>query len=190
MDKKQIRKEAIERRNAIPYSQIEQKSLQIQRKLQSLDLFTSAKEILLYFSIDKEVQTIQLIQENHQTKKIYLPILKSKTAFEVGRIRNLKTLEKNMYRIPEPKKLNVDDNPTLDLIIVPGVAFDKKGGRLGMGKGYYDRFLAQHKKIPRLALAFEEQILDEIPKGPYDEDVDFILTEKRLIDCQNEQKII
>ena len=90
-------------------------------------------------------------------------------------------LIKNRYGIPEPI-YNGDEKfeEKLELIIVPGVAFDKFGNRIGMGNGFYDRYLSRLNKIPRIGLAFEEQMLDQLPKDPYDEPVNIIITDENI----------
>jgi 5-formyltetrahydrofolate cyclo-ligase len=87
--------------------------------------------------------------------------------------------------IPEPSSpkgysLSLDE---VDLIVIPGVAFDYSGNRLGYGGGFYDMLLAERqKKIPIIALAYEEQLVDKIPSEPHDIKIDMILTDKRLIE--------
>ena len=76
---------------------------------------------------------------------------------------------------------------SIELIIVPGTAFDRKGNRLGAGGGFYDRFFSQHKFAPQcvtVALAFDYQVVDAVPVQPHDVAIDFIITESQTIDCR------
>lgn len=83
---------------------------------------------------------------------------------------------------PDPRLCEPAMLRDLQLIIVPGVAFDRRGNRLGSGHGYYDRFLAQ-SAAPRIGLAFEMQIVDRVPVGEHDEKMHFIVTENEMITC-------
>jgi len=179
--KNAIRKQLRTLRNNLTTSEVENNSHHIQKNLETHPTFLKATHILLYFSHQKEVSTLELIKKWHTKKKIYLPVLKDDNLFEVGEYEREK-LTINHYGIAEPT--HIEKNPTLNLIIVPGLGFDKSGNRIGMGKGYYDRFLLQKKGIERIALCHDIQILDQIPKGPYDENVDEIITEKRVIRCK------
>jgi len=108
-------------------------------------------------------------------KALYLPKLTDEFSFKAIKYGELSS---NQYGIPEPSG---EEATSLDLILVPGVAFDRQGNRIGMGKGYYDRFLAKQKNVLKIGLAFSEQILASIPKEPYDEIVDLIITDEEVI---------
>ncbi|MCG2708811.1 MAG: 5-formyltetrahydrofolate cyclo-ligase, partial [Thermodesulfovibrionales bacterium] len=102
-------------------------------------------------------------------------------------IKDITELTKGYMGILEPSvsegKLTGLDN--IDIIIIPGAAFDVSGSRLGYGAGFYDRLLAGiKKKIPIIAPAYEEQIVDDIPSEPHDVKVDKIVTDKRVIECE------
>ena len=90
------------------------------------------------------------------------------------------------YDILEPKQdcRKPIDLDTIDIIIVPGVAFDTTGNRMGHGKGYFDRLL-KHLDALRIGLAFEFQIVSHVPMDPHDEKMDIIVTEKQIIHCKN-----
>ncbi len=101
-------------------------------------------------------------------------------------MKSWKELSIGSYGILEPRtekirKTRVED---IDLIIVPGVAFDKKGNRIGHGKGYYDRLLDK-TNATKIGLAFEFQLLKEIPTDKHDLPIDILITEKRIIKCQD-----
>jgi 5-formyltetrahydrofolate cyclo-ligase len=126
-------------------------------------------------------------------KKLVLPVVdashKMLTLYEV---KDTAHLRPGFMGIPEPEK-DVNRNMSLneiDLVVIPGTGFDPKGNRLGYGGGYYDRLLsieskqlAKVKHITTVALAFEEQIGEDIPAEPHDIKVDMIITDNRLIQC-------
>lgn len=182
MDKKDLRTNILQIRKDIPAHTREQKSLEIKKRLENSELFQNADHILFYYTHGSEVDTIPLINKWADKKNIYLPKLKNEEEFIALPFCNFDTLEKNLYGIPEPiqKKEDGKYEKKLDLIIIPGSAFDKNCNRLGMGKGFYDRYLNSNPNIPKIALAFEEQILDKVPKDTYDVPVDFIITDQNI----------
>ncbi len=185
-DKKEIRSKALEIRNSIPSVVRAQKSKEISDRLEELQIFQNAEHILFYYSYGSEVDTIPLVNRYVKKKNIYLPKLIGKNKFIALPFHNFDTLEKGSFSIPEPI-IRLEDEMKyenkLDLIIVPGVGFDENGNRIGMGKGYYDRYLSKLPQVPRIALAFEEQMLESIPKDQYDESVNIIITDKQVYNC-------
>lgn len=143
------------------------KSQKIKRLLFKLKEFKKAKLILFYLSFKGEVNTLAMIKEAlKKGKKIAIPICDKKTKKIIPcQIQNLQgTLEQGCYGILEPKKFKPIDLSLIDLVIVPGLVFDKLGNRLGRGLGYYDRFLAKiPENISRIGLAFDFQIISRLP---------------------------
>lgn len=176
MDKTKLRITATEKRRLIPTDEKRTKSQIILKKLESLHEFKTAKKILAYYSHDSEVAIVENFERWMKTKKLYLPRLIDGETFEIAPYGELRP---NRFGIPEPIDGSAMDDP--DLILIPGLAFDRRGTRLGMGKGYYDRFLSKKKGILRVGLAFSEQILASLPKEPYDENVDLIITDSEII---------
>ena len=160
----------------------ESESSAIQAQLEKLTIFTKAEAILCYYSHHGEVRTQELMTKWLNKKTFLLPKLTEGNTFLVQPITSLDTLEENRFGIPEPV-ISELEAPRPELIIVPGVAFDRKGNRIGMGSGYYDRYLADKEDIPKIALAYSQQILDELPKEPYDKPVDYIITKDEVIRC-------
>ena len=114
---------------------------------------------------------------------------------ELFRLSSMDELELGMYRILEPKQElrglpeKQVDVLELDLIMVPGVAFDRRGGRMGHGKGYYDKLL-QHARLetPLVALAFECQLFEEIPVAEHDIFMDRVITEDRVYEGRGRRR--
>ncbi len=144
------------------------KSRLIQKKLFERPEFEMARTILFYASFGGEVETFQMIQKATQlNKKIALPMItKGSKDMIPTLIEGLDRLNEGPYRIQQPAYSldRVVDARDLDLVLVPGLAFDKCHNRLGRGAGYYDRFLAElPEDTPSLGLAFDFQLVDELP---------------------------
>ncbi len=159
----------------------------IMDKLFSTKDFEKAKKILFYYSVKGEVGTDKMIRESMKMgKKILFPVTDTvNRSLSISEINDMdKDLTPGPYGIPEPSYPVIVPPGDLDIVIIPGVAFDKKGNRLGYGMGFYDRFLSDiHKKIPVIALAYEFQMVDKIPHEETDVKVQKIITEKRVIRC-------
>jgi len=185
MDKAEIRQTILRKRSALSLIDHNEKDTRIQKELEFLSIFRKAKNILIYFSFNSEVDTHQLIIKWMKKKNFFLPRLIPGDTFLAAPISSLEELEINSFGIHEPKAGTARDeaNQPLDLIIMPGVAFDLTGSRIGMGKGYYDHFLADKKSVPRIGLAYSEQVLAHVPRNTYDVPVDMIITEKGVIRC-------
>ena len=131
--------------------------------------FRAGKTIMFYSAFDGEVETLKMIKQAQTLgKKIVLPItIKKEKKIIPSLITNLeKDLIDGPYGIKQPKEniAQIIDACALDLVIVPGVAFDKKGNRLGRGEGYYDRFLKTlPQNTPSFGLAFDFQVVDCLP---------------------------
>lgn len=159
------------------------KSSKIKQKLHSLDDFTRAKDIFVYISKDSEIDTRGIIETSlKQGKDVYCPIVKNRQ-IKVGKLRNTEDLRPGRFGILEPEK-TVRKNK-FDIIIVPGIAFDKNGSRIGRGGGYFDRFL-EKTSGKKIALASDFQVLDGIETEKHDVLMDKIITEKRIINAYSE----
>ncbi|MDD5004920.1 MAG: 5-formyltetrahydrofolate cyclo-ligase [Candidatus Omnitrophica bacterium] len=145
------------------------RSFKIQNKLFSLPEFIKAKMILFYLSFGGEVETFRMIQKTMSLgKKVALPVINSRNKRLIPSLISDcgYNLELGPYGIRQPKKKHMRNVALdkIDLIIVPGVAFDLHGNRIGRGLGYYDRFLhSLPKEIPSIGLAFDFQVLGRIP---------------------------
>lgn len=145
------------------------RSFDIHKKLFSLPEFIKAKIIFCYLSFDGEVETFRMIAKAITLgKKVAVPVIKRPDKMlRPSLIEDCEDgLEVGPYGIYQPKSSYIHNIPLnkIDLVVVPAVAFDLKGNRIGRGWGYYDRFLhALPRKIPSVGLAFDFQILDKIP---------------------------
>ena len=140
-------------------------------------------------SLPREVQTDEMIQKALDLgKKVFVPIVDmNHRRLDISEVPNLDIeFEEKRFGIREPglSHLNICSPNILDLVLVPGLAFDRKGGRIGYGAGYYDKFLEEVlDHVVRVGVAFDFQVLDSIPQTAFDVPVQKILTEKNSIIC-------
>ena len=150
------------------------KSAIIGQKLFNEEVFQKARVVMFYVSLKDEVDTIPMIDEALETgKRVCVPvILKEGKKLIAGEIKNrLEDLEKQHFGIYQPHENRVKEVPLddIDLVVVPGIAFDKRNMRLGRGHGYYDRFLCcLPNKAKTIGLAFDFQLVDNLPHQPHD----------------------
>jgi 5-formyltetrahydrofolate cyclo-ligase len=143
-----------------------QKSELIKEKLFKQVVFKKAKRVMFYIAVKGEVETREMIEAAQSLGKIIaVPVcVKNRASLRPALFRSHAHLKKGPYGVSEPVISRFVDLKDLDLVITPGVAFDKKGNRLGRGKGYYDRFLSKiPKDTPSIGLAFNLQVLPAVP---------------------------
>jgi 5-formyltetrahydrofolate cyclo-ligase len=183
--KKEIRKKVLAARDGLLQGQRTAKSREIEERLFSLPELKSARTVLFFASFRSEVDTIPMIRRALASgKRVILPKVKGKE-LELFAIRNVDSdVSPGAWGIPEPRGSAPVKLDELDVIIVPGAAFDERGNRLGYGAGFYDKLLSEFTKLS-VALAFEEQIIPKVPAGPHDMPVKKIVTEKRIIETSS-----
>lgn len=185
--KRELRKQIFQRRDRLSGEEIREYSRQIARRLYGLPEYRESRVIMFFLSFRSEVDTRSMVEESlARGKEVLVPkALPDSRELIASRLLDCREdLAPGAYGIPEPKEsaLRVVDPLQIDLLIVPGVAFSEDGRRLGYGGGYYDRFFGRLRpEVPLLALAFELQIVPEVPVQPWDRPVDLIVTEKRVI---------
>ncbi len=151
---------------------------QVFSKLETIDEFISSQNILIYHSLPDELPTIEFIKKWYKRKNIFLPRVNGENLEILAFDDNLLT---GAFNIKEPVGDNIIDINTIDLIIVPAIAFDRKGNRIGRGKGYYDRLLKSAKGIMKIVIGYDFQLIDDIESESHDIPVDVIITNKHLI---------
>ena len=179
-EKEAIRKEIFKKLHAQEPKEALRKSAAIRKKLFADPGFKGAKVVMLYASRDEEVDTWEIIDNAlAMGKKVALPRCVSQAKVIPKEITDTDTdLEKGTYSIYEPKgsKQSVEIEE-IDLVVVPGVAYDKENNRIGRGKGYYDKFLAGlPPRTATIGLAFDFQLLDKLPIDSHDIPVLKIIT--------------
>ncbi len=169
------------RKHKHPAGPANNKSVRIAQRVLKLPVFVRAKTILLYAPVHREVDTRRIFSAAvHGGKCVAFPKVKGKT-LQARQVKNWKELKKGAFGVLEPngraKRVQAKE---LDLVLVPGVAFDRQGHRLGYGKGFYDRFLKQlNPKTATVGLAYAFQVVNKIPRQPHDVKVQRVVTEKR-----------
>lgn len=184
--KKLMRDSIIKKRSELKREEVIEKSNAIKTRLFQLSEFIDSKVILFYVSFRNEVDTIDMISEClNSGKRVIVPVVvPGNKNLLLSELRSIDELSPGNYGILEPDKsfIRPVSEEVIEIVIVPGVAFDKNRYRLGYGGGYYDRLI---KKLPEncmtAGLAFETQIVEEVPKEEYDMMVDMIITEERII---------
>ena len=187
MMKNEIRKELLDVRKNMSKKDVISLSKQIQKRLFELDEFKNADTILFYVSYGNEVFTHDMIKDCLKKKRnVIVPISdeQNKKLF-LSKLEKWTDLSKGAYHILEPKKEKINETSVfeIDLVIVPGVCFDLHGCRIGHGEGYYDGLLKDSTNAAHIGLAYENQIIEEVPIESHDIPVDKIITEDRVIDC-------
>jgi 5-formyltetrahydrofolate cyclo-ligase len=170
-----------EARAALSAVEREKKSREIEARLIALPEYQAATAIMFFASFRTEVDTLPMIRHAlGASKRVILPKVKGRdlALFEIGDFDN--DCAPGAWDIPEPREHRPMPLEDVDLMIVPGLAFDVQGNRLGYGAGFYDRILPGFKK-GTAALAFEVQIVPEVPTAEFDIPVKRIITEHRVI---------
>jgi len=182
-----LRKNMLHQRRNMEMQEVDTFSNKITETIMKLPQFINGKNIMLYLSFNKEVNTYPLAAwclDNGKTVIAPYCIQSTKQIIPFKLSNLTSDLTKSTFGIMEPKitlleKFNIED---IDLIVVPGVVFDKNCNRIGFGAGYYDRFLVKKsKKTSIIGIAYDYQITDNIPTDKYDVPLDFIITEKKII---------
>ncbi|MFZ5353176.1 MAG: 5-formyltetrahydrofolate cyclo-ligase [Bacillota bacterium] len=189
--KAEIRKMILEQRNKLEQADVENMSNAIAKKLLELEEYRKSNNIFIYLDFNKEVKTDGIIKYAMESgKKIFIPLCITETKQLVTvELTSQTHLKKNRFGIPEvmQEHIYIADRNIIDAAVVPGVAFDPKGSRLGFGAGYYDKyFSALERQIPKIALAFSFQLIDHIEYEAHDIAMDYIITEKEIINCRQQ----
>lgn len=190
MDKKVIRQEMLRKRSKLSMNEILEKSEDIAEILFNLNQYGNSNFIFSFISFKDEVNTHEIIKNSiNNGKRIGVPVTIPKTReLLVSELMDFdKELELGYYNILAPKEeyTRIVSPEQVDLVLVPGVAFDRRGYRVGYGGGYYDRFFNKLKKgIIKIGLCYNMQILPQVPIDSYDIPVDYIITEKGLTVCK------
>ncbi len=183
-DRKKLLRSKIKKvRERLSPKEVRELSNAVIENLKRCKYFKNAKVVMFYFPVRGEVDLLPLVEEllKDKTKKVLLPKITADDELVAVEISDMEVLKPGKYGIPEPLGGKIVKPEKIDLVLVPGVAFDEKGNRLGMGKGYYDRFLPRVKG-KKVGVAYDFQILPsfEFPKEEHDHPVDAVITPTRI----------
>ncbi len=175
MDKKALRKEIREKKREMTPQQIEEKSALLAAKFLQSELYRNAKSVYGYLPYNQEVRTTAMLRQAQlDGKRVAVPKVYG-NEMKFLWLDDLSQVEKGYSGIPEP----VADGPVADdptaLVLMPGLAFDKEGHRVGYGGGYYDKFLTAEPNHPTLALCYDFQMLPKLETEEFDIPADCVL---------------
>ena len=175
LNKGQLRQMVRQRKREFSQRQLAELSLAVIGRLKAEPHFANAKTVMLYCALPDEVDTMPLLRDT-QGKTILLPKVTGETTMETRLYETEKDLVEGAFNIMEPQGPLFTDYGKIDVVVVPGMAFDKKGNRLGRGKGYYDRFLSQLPPyIYKIGVCFDFQKFENIPAEETDVRMDCVI---------------
>lgn len=177
MTKEELRDYIRTQKRSYTLEYLQECSNSIIHRLEQHELFIKSKTILLYYSLSDEVNTHELLQKWQDKKQLLLPAIINTTNLEIRSYSNIDNLRNGAFGICEPIGKAYTNYKKIDLAIIPGMAFDKYGHRLGRGKGFYDRFLNNLRSynIPLLGICFDFQKVNYVPTNNWDINMDEIL---------------
>ncbi|EEH96537.1 5-formyltetrahydrofolate cyclo-ligase [Clostridium tertium] len=188
-EKKVLRNKILEIRDSLNNNEKELMDNKIFNELINTDLYKRSINIFIYISFSNEINTRNIIEKAFKDKKnVFIPkVYKDDKLMKAIKLNSIDELKKNSMGILEPiDDSNYIEKENIDLIVVPGVVFDKECNRIGYGGGYYDRYLKDIKsKENKIALAYDLQIVDKIESEVHDIKVDYIITNTRALKNTN-----
>lgn len=178
MDKKEIRRKIKALRTMLPEADKQSAAEEVFSRLEQTAAFMMAERILMYHSLPDELPTHAFLRKWSGTKRFYLPRVNGVNLeilpYEESR------LELGSFHIEEPTGNETVDSSEIELIIVPAVAYDRQGNRLGRGKGFYDRLLAT-TKASKIGVGYDFQLVDSLPTEEHDVPMDIVITQSVVI---------
>lgn len=183
--KKFLRREFLAKRVAIPIAERDRISHELIKKFLATEIYRTSKILMAYASMPDELQLNELFAACFADKKILaIPLIIGKGEMQAVEVPNFDALEVGEFNILTVKReLRKFIEPAqIDCVIVPGAAFDVHGGRLGMGGGYYDRFLTLAVNAKKIALAYDFQLVNSLPLEPHDTRINAVMTPTRLFE--------
>jgi 5-formyltetrahydrofolate cyclo-ligase len=186
-EKRKVRYEFLNLRNRIDPILASAYSSVIFSKIIKLPVYEKAETVMFYLSYGSEVATDAMITSAiEEGKTVAVPTIENPGdgKMEAVKIARIEDAYQSVYGIrqPEINREDLIDKSNIDLVFVPGIAFDNNGFRTGYGKGYFDRWLQNVPPEKTIGLAYDFQITDKLPAGKYDLPVGMIVTEKRIIE--------
>lgn len=177
MDKESIRARVKARKNLLDDAERASAAESVFGLIEKTAAFIMSEHILMYNSLPDELSTRDFISRWKSVKHFFLPRV---NGIDLDILPYDSTrMSLGAFRIEEPQGDDITDPALMELIIVPAMAYDRKGNRLGRGKGYYDRLLPRSKAL-RIGVAYDFQLVDELETDPFDQPVDIVITESGI----------
>ena len=177
MEKQDLRRQIRAAKKAVPFCEKLTRSRDIMSKVEALSSFRKAKVVLLYWSMEDEVQTHEFVEKWYKEKTVLLPCVDGDD-LKLRQYTGQKCMRSGeQFGIGEPTGEEFTDMESVDVIVVPGVAFDSEGHRMGRGRGFYDRLLKNTTKAYKIGVAFDFQMVKDVPVEPHDVIMDQVVSE-------------
>jgi 5-formyltetrahydrofolate cyclo-ligase len=176
-------------RKAISPEEREALARAMEDRLFALPALGQAHTVMLFSSFGSEIRTVGLVRRlMDEGRRVLLPFVDG-TEMGATELRPEDALVSTSYGPREPAQRRLVDPGDVDLVLAPGLAFDRHGYRIGYGAGYYDRYLARLRPDAlRVGIGFHLQVVEEVPHGPADEPLDLVVTDRETIDCRRSRK--
>ena len=181
-EKNELRYKMKQLRVVLPEESRRSAAAEVFERLEKTAAFILADRIMMYHSLPDELSTHDFLRKWAGRKRFYLPRVNG-VDLEVLPYEETR-LELGSFHIEEPSGNDLTDPSEIELVVVPAVAYDRKGKRLGRGKGFYDRFLS-HTKATKVGVGYDFQLVDELPVEPHDVPMDIVITQKTTIIISN-----
>ena len=178
IEKNSLRRKIKNLRNLMAEADRLSAAAEVFNRLEKTAAFMLADRIMMYHSLPDELSTHAFLRKWKDKKKFYLPRVNG-IDLEILPYDETR-LELGSFHIEEPSGSDTTDPSEIEMVVVPAVAYDRKGNRLGRGKGFYDRFL-KATKATKVGVGYEFQLVDELPVEPHDVGMDIIVTQETTI---------
>ena len=173
-EKRKMRELLAQKRRLLTSENIAEQSAQLLAHLEQMPAFQEAKTVLIYYPMHNEVDVLALVKKYKKEKVFLFPVVRHKSMTACPYEGNT-TMHRGKYNIPEPT--TAPYHGMIDMVLVPGVGFDKQGNRLGRGGGYYDRFInSLDRPTTLVGLGYDFQLVDKVPANRRDKKMDYIIT--------------
>ena len=181
--KKGLRQKMLAMRRALSANETESRSSSLKENILSLPEYKNAKKIMAFLAMKGESNLDGFIRQALlDGKEVYIPVCLPERQMEAGRLIDMEHFEKGPLGLRNlPAGYEVTSPESLDLVLIPGLAVSQEGIRLGMGAGYYDRYLARVPFEKRVAGLWDFQVIPDIPSEPFDQKIAKIVTDKSVI---------
>jgi 5-formyltetrahydrofolate cyclo-ligase len=176
--KSKMRELLVQKRRMLPSAERAMFSEQVLQQLEQMHCFRDAKTVLLYYPVQNELDVLPLVKKYKREKTLLFPV-SHRRGITVHPYAGNEHMHRGKFGIPEPTTPAYEGD--IDLIIVPGVAFDAKGRRLGRGGGYYDRFIKKQTHAVLVGVGYDFQLVDEVPAARHDQRVHRIILPSKTI---------